>query len=99
MKKEYIVARTKADVHIRNCKRNKCHDSVENAREDYLRQVRDDTKNVTAMTNETEKLRLEFTDFVISEMGVLQIVNGDRPSNDPHEHVIDEERFVRQLGL
>ncbi len=99
MKKEYVVARTKADQHIRNCKRNKRHTSVSDAREDFLRQVWEDTNQVTAKTSEMGTLHIKFTDFVISEMGVLQMVNGEPTSEDPYEGIIDEERFLRQLGL
>lgn len=99
MKQECIVVRTKADMHIGNCKRNKRHATVEAAREDYLGQVRKDTEAVRARTSKAKTLQVDFADFVVSEMSVRRLVAGDAPSEDPLEQVIDEERFLCQLGL
>ncbi|KAK4233319.1 interferon-inducible GTPase-domain-containing protein [Achaetomium macrosporum] len=99
LRQECIVVRTKADVHIRNCKRNRNHPTVEAAREDYVCQVRRDTEATNARSREVMTMHVEVDDFIVCEQGVTQIVNGAPPSDDPFEQVIDEARLIERLGL
>jgi hypothetical protein len=44
-------------------------------------------------------LTLLVTDYIVSEMGVLQLVTNSQPSADPVEQVIDEALLLQKLGL
>lgn len=98
-RQECVVVRSKADEHIRNCRRNNKHPTVESARNDYINQVRVETAGRNAEMNRIKELRLDFKDYIISEMGLSQLVNGAPPSRDPCEHVIDEAELLQRLGL
>ncbi|KAJ4264381.1 hypothetical protein NW762_005579 [Fusarium torreyae] len=98
-KQECIVVRTKADAHIRNCKRRCNHETIEKAREDFINQVRQDTIAKNEEAGKARELCPEYTDYIVSEMGIAQLVKGQAPSGDPYEQVIDEESLLRKLRL
>ncbi|KAL7755639.1 hypothetical protein ACKLNR_014166 [Fusarium oxysporum f. sp. zingiberi] len=94
-----IVVRTKADEHIRNCKRRCDYSTVEEARHDFVGQVRRDTEAKNAEAGEIRELSPAYTDYIVSEMGITQLVCGREQSRDPAEHVIDEDALLRRLNL
>ncbi|KAF7557899.1 hypothetical protein G7Z17_g218 [Cylindrodendrum hubeiense] len=98
-KQECIVVRTKADDHIRNCKRRNNHATVEEARADFIQQVRQDTEAKNASMSDVHTLCPDYTDYIISEMGLAQLINNTGKSKDPYEQVIDEPELLRRLGL
>ncbi|KAH7139826.1 hypothetical protein B0J13DRAFT_609028 [Dactylonectria estremocensis] len=79
---ECIVVRTKADDHVRNCKRRNIHATVEDARADFIHQVRQDTEVKNASMSSVDALRPDYTDYIISEMGLVQFINGTGMSED-----------------
>lgn len=91
--------RSKADEHIRNCKRNAGHTTVEAARDDYIRQVRDEMAAKNEEARKSQALCPNYIDHIVCEMGVTQLVNGETPSEDPYEQVIDEDRLLKKLEL
>lgn len=91
-----VVARSKADLHIRNCKRNKGYATVREAREDYLRQVQEDADATNRQAEHVEVLGLDVWDHVISEMGIRQVVLGEEPE-DEFERVIHERKLLGEL--
>ncbi|KAK5995272.1 Interferon-inducible GTPase 1-like protein [Cladobotryum mycophilum] len=93
-----IVARTKADQHIRNCKRHSRHPTLEAARADYIEQVRRDTAAKNASID-VEEFRPDYTDHIILEMGITQLITGSPPSSWTCEQVIDERALLQELGL
>lgn len=99
MRQECIVVRTKADIHIQNCHRRQKHTSVDAARKNYIRQVREETRKKTTQTQEVKALRLDFIDYIISEMGILQLVKKTGPPSEEYEHIVDEEELFRKLKL
>ncbi|KAG5752182.1 hypothetical protein H9Q70_005157 [Fusarium xylarioides] len=96
---ECIVVRTKADEHIRNCKRRCDYSTVEEARHDFVGQVRRDTEAKNSEAGEIRELSPAYTDYIVSEMGITQVVCGMEQSRDPAEHVIDEDALLRRLNL
>lgn len=96
---ECIVVRTKADEHIRNCKRRCDYSTVDEARHDFVGQVRRDTEAKNAEAGEIRELSPAYTDYIVSEMGITQLVCGREQSRDPAEHVIDEDALLRRLNL
>jgi len=93
-----VVARSKADAHIRSCKRNKGYATVLEAREDYLRQVQKDADaaNRQAEQEHVEILVLNVRDHVISEFGIRQVVLGEAPESE-FENIIDEVELLGEL--
>lgn len=91
--------RSKSDEHIRNCKRHRGYTTIEAARDDYIRQVRDDTAAKNKQACKAQALCPYYMDHIICEMGLVQLVNGLPPSEDPYEQVIDEEKLLKKLGL
>lgn len=71
------------------------------ARQDYISDVRRDTDTYNAQNEigSPEELMLLVTDYIVSEMGVFQLVTNSQPSPDPFEQVIDEALFLQKLGL
>jgi hypothetical protein len=71
------------------------------ARQDYISEVRRDTATSNARNEigSPEELMLLVTDYIVSEMGVLQLVTNSQPSPDPFEQVIDEALLLQKLGL
>jgi hypothetical protein len=94
-----VVVRSKSDEHIRNCQRNFGHETVEAARDDYISQVREDTAIQNETAGKAEALCPHYTDYIVCEMGVSQLVNESEVSESPYEQVIDEERLLKALGL
>ncbi|KAK4071292.1 hypothetical protein Purlil1_13480 [Purpureocillium lilacinum] len=94
-----IHSSTLTDGHIRNCRRRRNHASVEAAKKDFIEQVRQDTKAQNALASSSEILRPDFTDHIISEMGVWQLSTGCVPSQDEYEQVIDEQQLFQELGI
>ncbi|KAL8394176.1 hypothetical protein RB595_002240 [Gaeumannomyces hyphopodioides] len=92
----YVVARSKADLHIRNCKRTKGHATVRAAREDYLAQVRRDADATNSQAEEVGVRELKFRDHVVSEMGVRQVVMGEAPESE-FDEVIEEAELLGHL--
>lgn len=98
---ECIVLRSKADEHIRNRARRMLDPDPNKARQDYISDVRrdTDTSNARNETGSLEELTLSVTDYIVSEMGVLQLVTNSQPSAEPYEQVIDEALLLKKLGL
>ncbi|KAF9771736.1 hypothetical protein IL306_010613 [Fusarium sp. DS 682] len=96
---ECTVVRTKADEHIRNCKRRNSYETVEEARNDFINQVRRDTEAKNAEAGKVRQLAPAYKDYIVSEMGVMQLVCGRKQSSDPAEHVIDEQALLEKLEL
>ncbi len=96
---ECIVVRTKADQHVRNCRRRKKYATVEEARADYICQVREDTRISNSEAAVVRDLSPEYTDYIVCEMGINQLVRSLPPSEDECEQVINERRFLEKLGL
>ncbi|KAF4450809.1 hypothetical protein F53441_6141 [Fusarium austroafricanum] len=96
---ECVVVRTKADDHVRNCKRRCVYSTVEEARNDFIGQVRRDTEAKNAEAGGVRELSPAYTDYIVCEMGITQLVCGREPSSDPTEQVIDEEALLRRLHL
>lgn len=87
-------------MHIRNRARRMQLDSSK-ARQAYISDVRrdTDTSNTRINIGWPEDLKLLVTDYIVSEMGVLQLVANSQPSRDPFEQVIDEALLRQKLGL
>ena len=91
--------RSKADLHIWNCKRRKGISPAE-ARQCYIDAVRADTATYEARSyNSVSELKLSVKDYIVSDVGVLQLVTGSEPPDDPVEQLIDEAAFLEELGL
>ncbi|KAI1644214.1 interferon-inducible GTPase-domain-containing protein [Daldinia loculata] len=98
-KQEWVSVRSKADLHIWSYKRRRGMCPAE-ARQCYIDAVRSDTATYNARDeNSVEDLKLSVKDYIVSDMGVLQLVTGSEPSEDPIEQVIDEAAFLEDLGL
>ncbi|KAI0131579.1 interferon-inducible GTPase-domain-containing protein [Daldinia grandis] len=98
-KQEWVSVRSKSDLHIWNNKRRRGMCSAE-ARQCHIDDIRSDTTTYNARDeNSTEDLKLSVKDYIVSDMGVLQLVTGSEPSEDPIEQLIDEATFLEELGL
>lgn len=96
---ECIIMRTKADKHIQNCKRRCDYSTVDEARHNFISQVQRDTEAKNAEASEIRKLSLAYTDYIISKMGITQLVYSRQQSYNPTEHIINEDALLRRLNL
>ncbi|KAI1475074.1 interferon-inducible GTPase-domain-containing protein [Daldinia eschscholtzii] len=95
----WISVRSKADLHIWNCKRRMGISPAE-ARQCYIDAVRADMATYEARSeNSVPELKLSVKDYIVSDAGVLQLVTGSELSDDPVEQLIDEAAFLEELGL
>ncbi|KAI1803142.1 interferon-inducible GTPase-domain-containing protein [Daldinia bambusicola] len=99
-KQDWISVRSKADFQIWNCKRRKGIPLAE-ARQCYIDAVQADMAAYDDAQGENmvPELKLSVKDYIVSEVGVLQLVTGSEPSDDPFEQLIDEAAFLEKLGL
>ena len=102
-----VLVRTKADIQIDNITYNKqC--SIAAARNDYIGQVRQEMERFNALDSirAPGELRVEIADHIVNQRALLwkvtQVLEPDRlwepPANDLY-HVIDEIRFLENIGL
>ncbi|KAI0846458.1 interferon-inducible GTPase-domain-containing protein [Daldinia vernicosa] len=98
-KQEWVSVRSKADLHIWNYKRRRGMCAAD-ARQFYIDAVRSDTSTYNARNGDSvEDLKLSVKDYIVSDMGVFQLVTGSKPFEDPVQQVIDEAGFLEELGL
>ncbi|KAI1472083.1 uncharacterized protein F4812DRAFT_204460 [Daldinia caldariorum] len=98
-KQEWISVRSQADFQMWSCKRRKGIPLAE-ARQCYIDAVRADMATYDALDAKmVPDLKLSVKDYIVSEAGVLQLVTGSKPSDDPFEQLIDEAAFLEKLGL
>ncbi|KAL8357759.1 hypothetical protein RB601_009281 [Gaeumannomyces tritici] len=96
----YVVIRSQADTHIRN----KAEDRgmpVSEALQRYINEVHQEKQNATVkdIENVGPELSSSLDDFIVSKMGIFQLVTGSAPPSDECAQVIEEESFLRRLGL
>ncbi len=92
-----FVVRTKRDIHIRNWADDRDCDASE-AREAFLQEVREDVRRFKARAATTGFIP-NFDDFIVSAVGVRSIVKGRPPPQDPVLAYVDEEAFLKALGI
>ncbi|KAI8962042.1 interferon-inducible GTPase-domain-containing protein [Daldinia sp. FL1419] len=98
-KQPWVSVRSKADLHIWNYKRRRGMRPTE-ARQCYIDAVRADMDMYNERSkNSAEEFKISVKDYLVSDVGILQLVTGCEPSDDPAEQVIDEEVFLKELGL